>query len=318
MRWISEEQYQQQMADVVEPYLAQFRETGLDERDQGQPIYYEHYRCDTPKGVIVISHGFTESVSKFSESIYYMLQAGYEVWGLDHRGHGRSFRENGNPLVVHVDRFAEYVEDLRHLTETRVKPAAGRLPLYLYCHSMGGCIGAWTIEQYPALFSKAVLSSPMLGLSFGKIPLPVAYAFAALKGMGEKAKEPLSPVTAFPEENYEQSASNSPARFDWYYAKKLADKRLQTCAGSSKWGREAILACRRVTSPHEIAKIRIPVLLFQAEKDTYVKNASQDAFAAKAPNCELVKLPGMRHELYSVEGETLRNYWEKIFAFLES
>jgi lysophospholipase len=199
-----------------------------------------------------------------------------------------------------------------------VKPAAGKLPLYLYCHSMGGCIGAWTIEQYPALFSRAVLSSPMLGLSFGKVPLPVAYAFAALKGMGEKAKEPLSPVTAFPEETYEQSASNSPARFAWYYGKKLADKRLQTCAGSSKWGREAILACRRVTSPRQIAKIRIPVLLFQAEKDTYVKNESQDAFAAKAPNCELVKLPGMRHELYSAEGEKLQNYWEKIFAFLES
>ena len=318
MHWITEEQYQDQMESQVEPYLAQRRETGLDERVQGQPIYYEHYRCDEPRGVIVISHGFTESISKFSESIYYMLQAGYEVWGLDHRGHGRSFRENGNPLVVHVDRFAEYVEDLRHLTETRVKPAAGKLPLYLYCHSMGGCVGAWTIQQYPALFSKAVLSSPMLGLSFGKIPLPVAYAFAALKGMGEKGKEPLSPVTAFPEENYEQSAANSKARFAWYYDKKLKDRRLQTCAGSSKWGREAILACRRVTSPRQIAKIRIPVLLFQAEKDSYVKNESQDAFAAKAPGCELVKLPGMRHELYFAEGEALRHYWETIFAFLEA
>lgn len=318
MRWITEEQYQEQMSAIVEPYLAQRRETGLDERVQGQPIYYEHYRCDAAKGVIVISHGFTESITKFSESIYYMLQAGYEVWGLDHRGHGRSFRENSNPLVVHVDHFAEYVEDLRHLTEARVKPAAPFLPVYLYCHSMGGCVGVWTIEQYPELFRKAVLSSPMLGLSFGKIPLPVAYAFAALKGMGEKAKEPLSPVTEFPEETYEQSASNSEPRFAWYSSRKLADKRLQTCAGSSKWGREAILACRRVGSPRQIERIRIPVLLFQAEKDSFVKNESQDAFAAKAPSCRLVKMPGMRHELYFAEGETLRKYWEEIFSFLES
>ncbi len=317
MRWITEDLYQEQMAEVVEPYLARRRETGLDERVQGQPIYYEHYRCDAPKGVIVISHGFTESITKFSESIFYMLQAGFEVWGLDHRGHGRSFRENGNRLVVHVDRFREYVEDLRHLTETRVKPAAGKLPVYLYCHSMGGCVGAWTIEDYPELFRKAVLSSPMLGLSFGKVPLPVAYAFAALKGMGEKAKEPLSPVTEFPRETYADSASNSEARFAWYAACKQADERLQTCAGSSKWGREAILACRRVTGKRQIAKIRIPVLLFQAEKDAYVKNESQDAFAALAPSCKLIKLPGMRHELYFTEGESLRNYWETIFAFLE-
>ena len=270
MDWIREENYAEEMRAKVEPYVAAQKESGSFERVPGQRIYYEHFRAEAPKGVIVISHGFTESVQKFTESIYYMLRSGYEVWGFDHRGHGRSVRLNDNPYVVHVERFRDYVEDLHHLVETLVRPAAHELPLYLYCHSMGGCVGAWTIQQYPALFSKAVLSSPMLGLSFGKIPLPVAYAFAALKGMGEKGKEPLSPVTAFPEENYEQSAANSKARFAWYYDKKLKDRRLQTCAGSSKWGREAILACRRVTSPRQIAKIRIPVLLFQAEKDSYV------------------------------------------------
>ena len=99
-----------------------------------------------------------------------------------------------------------------------------------------------------------------------------------------------------------------PGRFDRRVPVELPDQ----------GGREAILACRRVTSPRQIAKIRIPVLLFQAEKDSYVKNESQDAFAAKAPGCELVKLPGMRHELYFAEGEALRHYWEKIFAFLEA
>ena len=125
MRWITEEHYQEIMQSEVEPYLAERRDTGFDERVPGQPIYYEHYRADSPKGVIVISHGFTESITKFAESIYYMLQAGYEVWGVDHRGHGRSFRANANHLVVHVDRFEDYVEDLRHLTETLVNPPPG-------------------------------------------------------------------------------------------------------------------------------------------------------------------------------------------------
>ena len=318
MRWIPEEQYALTMQNEVEPFLAARRETGFDERVQGQPIYFEHYRADSPRGVVVLSHGFTESVTKFAEPVYYLLQEGFEVWGLDHRGHGRSFRANDNPFVVHAERFTDDVEDLRHLTETRVKPAAGVLPVYLLCHSMGGCIGALTLEQYPELFDKAVLSSPMLGLSFGSIPLWVASLAAALKGIPSRGKAPLSPVTAFPEETYENSASNSPARFQYYYEKKLADKRLQTCAGSTKWGREAIKACRRVTSPGEIAKIRIPVLLFQAEKDVFVVNPSQDAFAARCKSCELVKLPGLCHELYFNSGEGLQRYWEKIFAFLEA
>ncbi len=317
MRWISEEHYDQTMRAEVEPYLAKRQETGFFERVKGEAVYYEHYRAEGAKGVIVISHGFTESIRKFTESIYYMLQAGFEVWGVDHRGHGHSFRANDNPLVVHVEHFEDYVLDLKYLTEHLVKPAAGELPLYLYCHSMGGCVGAWTIETYPELFRKAVLSSPMLGLSFGKIPVPVAYAFASLKGRGEKGKEPLAPVTEFPVETYEESASNSEPRFRYYYEKKLADPKLQTCAASTRWGKEAIRACRHVSAAGEIAKIRIPVLLFQAGEDTFVKNAAQDAFAAKAKTCELVKLPGLRHELYFNKGDGLREYWERIFAFYE-
>lgn len=67
----------------------------------------------------------------------------------------------------------------------------------------------------------------------------------------------------------------------------------------------------------QIARIKIPVLMFQAEKDVFVKNDAQDAFAAKAGTCRLVKLPGLRHELYFNEGEGLRQYWERIFSFYE-
>ena len=131
----------------------------------------------------------TSELSQTGPTTSYSCSGSPEV---RYRGHGRSVRENGNPYVVHVERFHDYVLDLVHLIEKRVKPAAGMLPVYLYCHSMGGCIGAWTIEEYPGLFDKAVLSSPMLGLSFGKIPVPVVYMAASLKGVGEKRKEALS------------------------------------------------------------------------------------------------------------------------------
>ena len=69
MQWIADEQYAEQMRDIVEPYLAARRETGYDERVKGQPVYFEHYRADSPRGVVVISHGFTESVKKYAEGI---------------------------------------------------------------------------------------------------------------------------------------------------------------------------------------------------------------------------------------------------------
>ena len=317
MRWITEENYAEQMRSFAEPFVADRTETGRFERIAGEPIYYEHYRADEPKGVIVISHGFTESIRKFTESVYYMLQAGYEVWGLDHRGHGRSIRQNDNSYVVHVERFEDYVLDLVYLTEKLVKPAAGELPVYLYCHSMGGCVGAWTIESYPILFDKAVLSSPMLGLSFGKIPVPVMYVAASLKGIGEKRKEPLNPVESFPQEgDFENSCDSSKCRYEYYFDKRLKDTFLQTQDPSINWGKQSALACARVTSRKQTAKISIPVLLFQAGNDTVVKNESQDLFASRTKNCEFQKIPGVKHELYMTDSDVLIPYWEKVFSFL--
>ena len=316
MQYITEKNYEERMKTVVEPYLAERRECGFDTRVEGQPIYYEHFKVFQPRGVIVISHGFTESVQKFSESIYYMLKAGYEVWGMDHHGHGRSYRLNENPYVVHADRFRDYVLDLVHLTKKRVKPAAKKLPIYLYCHSMGGCIGAWTIEAYPGLFQKAVLSSPMLRLSFGKLPLPVVSAVMAAKGLGNGGKEPVSPVDAFPDERFEDSAATSECRFLYYREKKTYEKRLQTCGASTKWVREAIRACAHVCAKSEMAKVTIPVLLLQAGRDSYVKNASQDLFAAQVKSCELMRFPSLKHELYMSELNAMKPYWEKIFSFL--
>ncbi|MER2151605.1 MAG: alpha/beta hydrolase [Candidatus Limivicinus sp.] len=317
MHWIQEENYENDMAELVEPYLAARRETGFNERVIGQPIYFEHYRADEPKGVIVISHGFTESMRKFAESVYYMLQAGYDVWGVDHRGHGQSWRENENPYVVHVSRFKDFVLDLRHLVERRVLPQAKGLPLYLYCHSMGGCIGAWLIEEYPTMFRKAVLSSPMLGLSFGKTPLPIVYAAASLKGIGDRKKEPLEAVSSFEKADFENSCDSSRCRYDYYYRKRLEEPFLQTSKPSIGWGKEAVKACHRVMSRKQTERITIPVLLFQAGAETVVKTESQEQFASLVPSCRFECIPGMKHELYMTDSPVLIPYWETIFAFLE-
>ncbi len=304
------------MRSTVEPFLEARMESGFFERNPGESIYFEHYRCDDPKGVIVISHGFTESIKKFTESIYYMLQAGFEVWGVDHRGHGRSFRMNDNPYVVHTENFEDYVLDLVYFVQNMVKPASGKLPLNLYCHSMGGCIGAWLIEEYQDLFDKAVLSSPMLGLSFGRVPVPVVYAAASLIGIGERRKNAFGSDGKFdPEPDFEDSAGNSKVRYDYYFHKTLNDPNIQTCAPSIQWGKQAARACSYVFSQADM--IRIPVLLFQAGADTVVKNSSQNLFSEWVEDCELRVIHNKKHELYMMDSADLIPYWEKIFDFLD-
>ncbi len=317
MHWITEEKYDFAMRTEAEPFVAKRTESGLFSRVKGQQIYYEHYRADKPKAVIVISHGFTESIRKYTEAVYYMLQSEYDVWGLDHRGHGHSFRETNNPFVVHTDRFYDYVKDLKYLTEKLVRPAAGNLHVFLYAHSMGGCIGALTIERHPGLFDKAVLSSPMLGLDFGKLPVPVVYLGAKIKSLGGKKAMPVTPRDSFEKEDFENSCDSSKCRYEYYYKKRLTDVKLQTCSASLGWGMEAAKACAQARSPALASRIRIPVLLIQAGNDSVVKNASQHLFASRVKDCEFFQIPGMKHELYMTDSAVLIPYWERVFRFFE-
>ena len=182
---------------------------------------------------------------------------------------------------------------------------------------MGGCIGAWMIERWPKLFDKAVLSSPMLGLSFGKVPVPVVYAGAKLKSLQSGKAAPVNPVDAFEAEDFENSCDSSACRYHYYYQKRLADKKLQTRSPSLGWGMESAKACARVTSAFWTSRIRIPVLLCQAGNDTVVKNASQMKFLSRVPQAEFYRVPNMKHELYMTDSDMLIQYWERVFAFLD-
>jgi len=317
MNWIKEDNYAENMKATAEPYVQERSKKGYFERVPGQKIAYVCLRADSPKGIIVVSHGFTESYRKFTESVYYMLQAGYSVCIHDHRGHGRSYRSNNNSYVVHVGKFEDYVLDLVYMTKNIAKTLGEDLPVYLYCHSMGGCVGAWAIEEYPNLFRKAMLSSPMLGLKFD-MPTPVMVAGATIMGVGERKKKPLSPVNSFPAEpNFEQSCDSSKCRYLYYYEKRRNDTYLQTTSPSIGWGLQSVRACKKVTSKREMAKIKIPVLLFQAGNDTVVDNSAQNLFSSSVPSCEFKTVPGMKHELYMTDSDVLIPYWEKIFSWFE-
>ena len=114
------------------------------------------------RGVVVISHGFTEFARKYSEMAWYFLLSGYSVCILEHRGHGHSAHDVSNLSLVWIDDWRRYVADFAAFADTVGREYACGEPLNLYCHSMGGGIGAAVMEHYPSLFDKAVLSAPMI------------------------------------------------------------------------------------------------------------------------------------------------------------
>ena len=136
------------------------------------------------RGVVVISHGFTEFARKYSEMAWYFLLSGYSVCILEHRGHGHSAHDVSNPSLVWIDDWRRYVADFAAFADTVGREYACGEPLNLYCHSMGGGIGAAVMEHYPSLFDKAVLSAPMIAPVVGMPTWIARIATGALCGLG--------------------------------------------------------------------------------------------------------------------------------------
>ena len=318
-RIISDNCFAQFMAEMAEPYLARRRMEFRIPRDGGASLYCVRYEADGARGAVLLSHGFTETAEKYLEVAYYMVKRGYHVYQPEHCGHGRSYRLVDDLSLVHVDRYERYVQDLLAVADI-AKREHPELPLFLYGHSMGGGIAAAALAERPDLFRRAVLSSPMIRPLTAGIPWPVAKLMANILCRAGKSEQYVPGGRPFDgSERFEDSASTSRERFDYYQKKRNAEPLYQMNAASCGWLREAGRLNRDLMQ-RGWKRIRTPALLFQAQSDAFVSAKAQDRFAervAQAGNAviEIVPVAETRHEIYGSEDRILKDYWNRIFAF---
>ena len=313
---IDEKNYAEIMEKEVEPSLSAIRKDGAFISFDGKRIHYEAHITENAKAIIVISHGFTESAEKFREMAYYFSKNGYSVFSVDHRGHGESYRIPGEPNTVKIGKFSDYVKDLNVFVNDVVKPLNPGLPMYLYSHSMGGAIAGRYIQTYPEVFSKAILSAPMICANTG-MPIPLAKILSALLcAVGASNMSVPGRCEFNPDATYENSSDTSEARFNYYHAKKLKNPHLRTCGPSFGWVKEAMAVTNQLLDPENCKKITAQVLIFQPETDQQVLSPYQDTFAEKI-GARLIRVPGAKHEIYASTNDVLEKYLKDVFEFFD-
>jgi acylglycerol lipase len=126
-----------------------------------------HARSWAPDGpahsIAVIAHGLAEHCGRYGELVAHLVGAGYAVYSLDHRGHGRSSGGRAN-----IDRFEFVLADLQRLFETARREHPGA-PATLVGHSMGGAVAFAYACRHQAELHALVLSAPLLGMD-PKVP----------------------------------------------------------------------------------------------------------------------------------------------------
>ncbi len=315
--YLSEDNLEEDMINVVEPYLSERRTTGYFKGYDGQDLYYEQYLSKGNKGHIVVVHGFTDAAYKFREVMYYFVKSGYSVSALEHRGHGYSYRPVENLSKVSVESFDEYKDDMKIFIKDIVRPAmqTGE-KLFVYAHSMGGGITALLLEDDNTLFDAAVLTAPMMEIEFSGIPNNMATLLAS--GACLLGKEDAYTVgTSDYVEYYDfaNSSYTSEARYDYVSHLGASDEMYRMSGGNYKWLSAAVEATKSIRENAE--KYTTDTILFQAKLDTTVGPNGQNEFATKASNVQLIVVEDAKHSILFTDNSTFIPYMNTILEFYE-
>eukprot|EP00285_Hemiselmis_virescens_P009442 CAMPEP_0173381778 /NCGR_PEP_ID=MMETSP1356-20130122/4206_1 /TAXON_ID=77927 ORGANISM="Hemiselmis virescens, Strain PCC157" /NCGR_SAMPLE_ID=MMETSP1356 /ASSEMBLY_ACC=CAM_ASM_000847 /LENGTH=322 /DNA_ID=CAMNT_0014335787 /DNA_START=12 /DNA_END=980 /DNA_ORIENTATION=+ len=119
------------------PPVDHYAETYM-QNTEGLWLYTQCWKPkSSPKGVIFLVHGMGEYCNRYEHVAKMFNEKGYAVYSMDHQGHGRS---EGDRL--YVERFEDYCKDYFQYIELTLGSDAslGKLPRFLYGHSMGGLI----------------------------------------------------------------------------------------------------------------------------------------------------------------------------------
>lgn len=311
---IEEKDYSNIMINEVEPYLEKRREDRYFFSSDGKKLHCEVYEKMLSRGSVVILHGFTESAEKFREVAYYFRKAGYSVYALDLRGHGRSHRDSDNPLRVDIESFDTYAQDLNTFIENIVKGSSKDKDIHLYSHSLGSTVALLYMMKYTDTIRKAVLSSPMI---CGNMGMPTAVAGTVAKVLctlgGKKIPAPGRCVFD-KNQTVDNSDAVSKARFEYYHKKRIAEPLYQTSGPSFSWVKASLVARDKILNEDNINKFRAEMLIFKPETDRQLLGEYTDRFA-KLADVKIKDVRNSRHEIFMSGDETLKWYVEEILDF---
>lgn len=314
---IHEEYYAEEMDQIVWPYLNERKKEMRLKTREGELLAVYHFYAEKPEQMVVISHGFTETAHKFAEVIYYFLIHGYDVYVLDHCGHGKSYRMVDDLCKVHIDTYHRYVRDLLKVTALARRENPD-LPLTLYGHSMGGGIAALAAGRKPERFQRVILSSPMIQPQTGGIPWVVTEILSGVMCMLGQSRTYVfghGPYKGL--EDFESSASMSRARFDYYQAYRSTEPLAQMSGATFGWIRAAVQIHKELMKK-TWKKLKMPLLILQAESDQSVRNDAEDKFmelirSVDGNQAKMVQIPGSKHEIFNAGDQSVDSYWKQIF-----
>jgi alpha-beta hydrolase superfamily lysophospholipase len=220
-------------------------------------VYYRRWTAEHPRAKVLLLHGFGEHTGHYHRLGHALADAGFDVWALDHIGHGLSAGRRG--LFDSVEDLADNAAELLDML-AGTPPEA---PVVVVGHSLGAITAALIVSRgEPTVAGLVMTGAPLHGLP------------AEAAGRDD--------LIMSRDETYLDALANDPLGFDTAPCEANLWRALSTAG-----------ATVRERLPHWDG----PVLLINGEHDVFAAPSAAATFAECLPNGRSVVIGGGFHDI---------------------
>ncbi len=236
-----------------------------------------------PKAVVALIHGLGEHVGRYDHVGEVLTPAGYALVGYDLRGHGRSGGPRG-----HTPSYEAVLDDIADFLG-QIELRFGKLPVFLYGHSLGGNLALnFAMRRKPRVVG-VIATAPWLKVAF-EVPAWKLGLAKAMNGIAPGFSQRSGLETA--------ALSTDASVVDAYLHDPLVHDRISArlflaTHQSGLWALE------------HAADFPLPLLLMQGTADRIVSTQANSNFAMRGgKNVTWRAWDGWYHELHNAPGRS--------------
>ena len=134
-----------------------------------------------PKGIFQIVHGMCEYKERYDDFMRFLAENGLIAAAHDHRGHGKSVKEEAD-LGWFGDKKARAVVEDAVLVTRKLKERYPNLPVTLFGHSMGSMVVRCYIQNYDDEIDRLIVCGSPSKNPFAAAGVAMAKSVALVKG----------------------------------------------------------------------------------------------------------------------------------------
>jgi len=235
-----------------------------------------------PKGVVVITHGFSEHSGRYEEIVSTVVGGGWAAMVHDVRGHGESKGDRG-----YVEHFEDYIDDLDVVVKEAQKQVPDK-PIVLFGHSLGGLITLrYLLHEHSSSKTNiklAVVSSPFIK-SIRTASTFEIFQICVMNSLKPNFRFPLGP-------NFRDQLTHDPVKLQEHKNDKKCFSHLTV-----RWFVESRKHQKFVMD--NASKLKTPVHMFVAGKDVVADPKASLELAEKLDKVSVTKYDDCYHEIFN-------------------